>query len=150
MTSLPYESASTGDRAMSEVQKILQRFGCKSFGHMLDWDKGELLVQFEHRDRKVQVRASFKGYAAAWLKAHPHSPKMKGSRTDHEKKALDIAAVAVYSILRDWIKGQVTAVEVGILSFEGAFLGQILLPTGSTVLEHVEAAKMLPAPEPGT
>jgi hypothetical protein len=50
-------------------------------------------------------------------------------------------------MLRDWIKGQVTAVESGILTFEGAFLGQILLPSGRTVLQHIETEKMLAAPE---
>jgi hypothetical protein len=54
-----------------------------------------------------------------------------------------VARVAVYSILRDWIKGQITAIETGILSFEGAFLGQIMLPSGRTVLEHVESNKIL-------
>ena len=57
-----------------------------------------------------------------------------------------IAGVAVYSILRDWIKGQITAVETGILSIEGAFLGQIMLPTGKTILETAKEQKMLPAP----
>jgi len=37
----------------------------------------------------------------------------------------------------------VTAVEVGMLSFEGAFLGQILLPSGETVLERVTRSDML-------
>ena len=55
--------------------------------------------------------------------------------------------MAVYSILRDWIKGQITAIETGILTFEGAFLGQILLPSGQTVLEHATTAKLLPALE---
>lgn len=49
--------------------------------------------------------------------------------------------------LRDWIKGQVTAIETGVLTFEGAFLGQILLPSGKTVLEHAEAANLLPGPK---
>ena len=57
-----------------------------------------------------------------------------------------VGATAVYSILRDWIKGQTTAIETGVLSFEGAFLGQILLPSGKTILETVEHQKMLPAP----
>jgi len=35
------------------------------------------------------------------------------------------------------------AVEVGMLSFEGAFLGQIMLPTGETVLERIERDKKL-------
>jgi hypothetical protein len=53
----------------------------------------------------------------------------------------------VCSVLRDWIKGQVTAIEVGILTFEGAFLGQILLPSGRTVLEHAMQTEILPALE---
>lgn len=65
------------------------------------------------------------------------------------EKAMDVASVAVYSILRDWIKGQIMAIETGILSFEGAFLGQIMLPTGHTVLEHAAAANLLPAPDGG-
>jgi hypothetical protein len=57
--------------------------------------------------------------------------------------AKQIGGVAVYSILRDWIKGQVTAVETGILSFEGAFLGQILLENGKTVEEHITSTGIL-------
>ena len=63
-----------------------------------------------------------------------------------EAKAMEIASTAVYSILRDWIKGQVTAIETGVLSFEGAFLGQMLLANGRTVLEHVEQTKLLSLP----
>jgi hypothetical protein len=53
------------------------------------------------------------------------------------------AQISTCSILRDWIKGQITAIEVGLLTFEGAFLGQILLPSGKTVLEHAESNKLL-------
>ena len=54
-------------------------------------------------------------------------------------------------MLRDWIKGQVIAIETGMLSFEAAFLGQIMLPTGETVLERIERDNVLmslPAPPP--
>ena len=104
-------------------------------------------MQFEYRGRQVSVKASTKGYAAAWLKESPWSNRRTGTRSQYEKKAMDVASVAVYSILRDWIKGQITAIETGILSFEGAFLGQIMLPTGRTVLEHATAANLLPAPD---
>ncbi len=147
--SLPYESASTGDRAIAEMQKTLHRFGCQSFGSMMDWERGELLVQFRYRNMPISVKANFKGYAAAWLKHHPWSSRMRVSKVEHERKALEIASKAVYSVLRDWIKGQTTAVETGILSFEGAFLGQILLPTGKTILETATETKLLPPPTDG-
>jgi hypothetical protein len=141
--SLPYENATSGERAVQDMQKLLRGFGCSRFGHMLDYDKGELLVQFEHKGRPVSVKASIAGYAAAWLREHPYGYRTRCSKVEHERKAKEIASVAVYSILRDWIKGQITAIETGILSFEGAFLGQIMLPSGRTVLEHVEANKIL-------
>lgn len=140
---LPYENATSGQKAMDEIQKILQKFGCSSFGHMTDFENKSLLVQFRYRDMPISVNASMSGYAAAWLREHPHSIRMKLSRIEHEKKAVEIAGVAVYSILRDWIKGQVMAIEAGILSFEGAFLGQILLPSGNTILQHVQESKLL-------
>lgn len=113
------------------------------FGSMIDDEAHEITIQFEWNGRMCQVKASMAGYAAAWIKENPWTSLKKSGRTEWERKALDIASVAVYSILRDWIKGQVTAIETGILSFEGAFLGQILLTNGQTALEHFEAGNLL-------
>lgn len=142
-----YASASSGEKALSELQKILGQFGCTKFGNMTDATKGSVIVQFEYRGRMVSVEASAKGWAAMYLREEPWSTRRKGTRQEYEAKILAQGHTAIYSMLRDWIKGQVTAIESGILSFEGAFLGQLLLPNGKTVLEHVENDKLLPAPE---
>lgn len=143
---LPYSNAKSGDKALAQIQKLLRHFGCNKFGSMVDDGAGELLVQFEWQGRMVQVKASFQGYAAAWLKENPYSYRRHCTKIEHERKATEIASIAVYSVVRDWIKGQVTAIETGILSFEGAFLGQILLANGQTVLEHVSSKNLLAAP----
>ena len=142
--SLPYENSTSGERAVNDMQKILRAFGCGKFGHMMDFDEGVLMVQFEYRGQPVSVKASVQGYAAAWLKEHPYTYRTRASKIDHERTAKTIGATAVYSILRDWIKGQITAVETGVLSFEGAFLGQLLLSNGKTMMETVQEKKMLP------
>ena len=142
--SLPYENASSGERALAETQRILARFNVQSFGTMQDYERKAIIVQFRYRDLQIHVEASMNGYAAAWLKAHPWSRRCSRTREAHEQEALRVASSAVYSILRDWIKGQVMAVETGILSFEGAFLGQILLPSGVTVLQHMASSLALP------
>jgi len=144
--SLPYENATSGNNAINEIQKMLRGFGCQKFGTGEDFETGELFVQFEHRGRMVHLKASAKGYAAAWLREHPYGPRTRGTRADHEAKALKIGGVAVYSVLRDWVKGQVTAIEIGMLSFDAAFLAHLMLPSGMTMIEHVESQKMLPAP----
>jgi len=141
---LPYENTTSGEKALGEIQKHLRAFGCQKFGSMLDDSEGVIFVQFDYRGRQVSVKASIKGYAAAWLKAKPYTTRMHCTLAQHQAKAMTIASTAVYSILRDWIKGQVMTIETGILSFEGAFLGQILLGNGQTVLEHVEQKEMLP------
>jgi hypothetical protein len=141
--SLPYENATSGNNAINDIQKMLRAFGCTKFGTGEDFNTGELFVQFEHRGHMVNLKASAKGYAAAWLKEHPYSSRTKNTRTQHEARALQIGSVAVYSILRDWVKGQITAVEIGMMSFEAAFLSHMLLPNGRSVIEHVQESKLL-------
>lgn len=142
---LPYENATSGGAALEEIRKVLTKFGCARFGTMTDTEAGELIVQFSFRGRDVTAKASYRGYAAAWLKEHPYTQRTRSTQADHEKKALKQAEISVCSVLRDWIKGQVVAIETGVLTFEGAFLGQILLPTGKTVLEQIDNQGLLPA-----
>lgn len=144
---LPYENSTSGERALGEIQKLLRGFGCARFGSMIDDEAQEILVQFEYRGRQASVRASIRGYAAAWLRAHPYTARTRSSKVEYERKAMQIASTAVYSILRDWIKGQITAIETGILTFEGAFLAQMMLPSGQTVLERIQSDNLLPAPK---
>lgn len=144
---LPYEKATSGDKSIAEIQKMLRAFGCTKFGTGEDFETGDLFVQFEHRGRMVMLKANAKGYAAAWLKAHPFGPRTRGNRADYQARALRIGSVAVYSILRDWVKGQVTAIEIGMLSFEAAFLSHIMLPSGVSVIEHIQSQNLLPPPE---
>jgi hypothetical protein len=47
--------------------------------------------------------------------------------------------------LRDWIKGSVTAIEAGILSFEAVFMPFMLTSDGRPLLER--AVELLPRPE---
>jgi hypothetical protein len=144
---LPYEGARNGERALSDTQRVLGRLGCEAVGHMKDFQKGVVFVHFRHRGREVQIEASLAGYAAAYLKAHPWRPAYhrRQNRVEYERAATELASHAVCSILRDWIKGQVTAVETGVLSFEGAFLGQLVLSSGETIERHVRRVDLLPA-----
>lgn len=71
---------------------------------------------------------------------------MRTSRQDHEAGALRQGHVAVNSMLRDWVKAQVTAVECGILSFEAVFMPFMLGTDGRPLIERV--ADLLPRPDP--
>lgn len=149
--SIPYASATSGENARSEITKILRRFGCESIGFMDDYDKGDVILAFTHRGRAVQLRASAKGWAAIYLKANPYNGYRRRTRHDYEREVLGQGQIAVNSILRDWVKGQVTAVECGILSFEAVFMPYMLTNDGRSLSERLAETglmnKMLEGPD---
>ena len=145
MSSIPYETATSGEKALTDLQKVLAKFGCQSFGTMTDAELGKTIVQFKWRNRTVSLEASWKGYAVAYMKAHPWKYG-RVTKADHEAKALAQARTSVCSVLRDWVKGQIAAVECGVMSFEAAFMPHMLLPSGERVIDRVQAENLLPAP----
>lgn len=143
MGALPYESARSGSAALSEAEKILRKFGCSNFGIMNDWDRGVVIVQFEWKERRVHLEASWRGYAEAWLKENPWTHRRRVNRQAWEMEARRKGEMAVPSILRDWIKGQVTAIEMGMMPFEHAFMPHMLTYDGARLIDK---AKLLLEP----
>jgi hypothetical protein len=145
-TGVPYENATTGIKARAEIEKVLDRFDCKSIGFMKDPDEQhDLLLVFKHRGRQVQLRVLAKGWAQFWLKKNPWTYRHRCSKHEWEQKALEQGRVAINSVLRDWIKGQMTAFECGILSFEAVFMPFMLTSDGRSVIERVN--ELLPEPD---
>lgn len=139
--SIPYETATSGERALAEIQHTLAKFGCQSFGTMTDAERGVTMVQFRHRGRVVSLEASWKGYAAKLLERRKNQVK------DAEGKALRQAQISVCSVLRDWVKAQTTAIECGAIGFEDAFMAHMLLPSGERLIDRVRSERLLPAPK---
>lgn len=81
-----------------------------------------------------------------FLKEKPHTYRMRTRKADYELAALKQGHVAVNSILRDWIKGQVTAVECGILSFEAVFMPYMVTADGRPLVERLAETNLLPPP----
>ncbi|WP_338822730.1 hypothetical protein WDM22_02080 [Bradyrhizobium septentrionale] len=111
----------------------------EQIGFMDDFAEHSVLLAFKHRGRPIQLRASAKGWASMWLKENPWSSSRRMSQAQWERAALDQGLIAVNSILRDWTKAQITAIETGILSFEAVFAVHMLLPDGRPVLERIAA-----------
>lgn len=143
----PYAEATSGVAARDEITRLLRRFGCESIGFMDDYEKHEVLLVFKHRGRQMQLRASAKGWAALYLKEHPYNYRHKHTEMQHRERALTQGQVAVNSILRDWIKGQIMAIETGILSFEAVFFPYMLTNSGQPVYERAELLGLLEAPQ---
>lgn len=145
--SVPYANATSGEAARKEITKILRGFGCSSIGFMDQFDRHTVLLAFEHRGRSVRLEASAQGWAAMFLKAQPWNSRRRIGKQAYEAAAFNQGMVAVNSILRDWVKGQITAVETGVLSFEGVFLPYMITNTGERLIDRIDAQGLLPAPK---
>src|SRR6202012_3165198 len=104
-------------------------------------------LAFKHRGRQMQLRASAKGWAAMFLKENPWSSRRRDTKKDYEQAALKQGLIAVNSILRDWVKGQIMAVECGILSFEAVFMPYMLTDNRQTLIERISTMNLLPPPD---
>lgn len=144
---LPYANATSGTAARGEIVKILKRFGCESVGFMDEFEDHALLLAFKWRGRNVQLRATAQGWANAYLRENPWSSRRHYDKHEWVQRALEQGMIAVNSILRDWVKGQVTAIETGILTFDHIFLPYMLTADGRPLLE--QAMKLLPPAEEG-
>lgn len=144
--SVPYATASSGAAARDDITKILRRFGCESVGFMDDFYDHSLLLAFKHRGRQMQLRACAKGWAALYLRENPWSHRRSGNEHDYKQKVLRQGLIAVNSILRDWVKGQVMAIETGILSFEAVFMPYMMTDNGQPLIERIGSAGLLPSP----
>ena len=138
-----YAGASSGGQAREEIIRILRRYGCESIGFMDDFEHHELLLAFSHRGRQVQLRANAKGWAQMALKEEPYNSRRRDSKVEYERKLMAQGLIAVNSILRDWIKGQMTAVECGILSFEAVFMPYMLTNDGRPVMERIKESGLI-------
>ena len=138
MASIPYAGAIAGNRARQETLKILQRFGCEEFGFYDKAGSNEVLLQFKHRGREVQIPASAAGWAALWLKENPLSYRARKSDQEHRQEALRQGHLAVSSMLRDLIKGSVTRIETGMFSFEQSFMPFMLTADGRPLIERMK------------
>lgn len=141
----PYENATSGLAARDEITRLLRRFGCDSIGFMDNYQDHEVLLQFNHRGRNMRLRASARGWAALYLKEHPYNYRHKYGELEHRARALAQGQVAVNSILRDWIKGQIMAIETGMLSFEAVFMPFMLTHDGRTIGERIAEIPLLEA-----
>ena len=92
----------------------------------------------------MQLRASAQGWAALYLKEHPYNFRIKRAEAQYREDALAQGQIAVNSILRDWIKGQIMAIETGILSFEAVFMPYMITNDGRTIAERADQLGLLP------
>lgn len=147
--SIPYANATSGEKARGEITKLLRSMGCDEIGFQDRYSEGVLVVVFKIRGSVYKLEASARGWARWYLRHNPHTHRHRTTKAQHEAKALDQGLIAINSVLRDYVRGMVTAIECNALSIEQAMLGHLLLGDGQTVMGHLIETKLLSLPAPG-
>ena len=132
---LPYESAKGGNAAFGEIQRLLDKFGADNFGVQQRNTDGVTLIAFEYRGVPVQIEVSWRDYADRYLEKNPYHNRRQSTSAEWTERALDHAKRVAPSILRDYVKAQLTLVECGSLSFEEVFFAQLVAPDGRRVID---------------
>ena len=140
-TTVPYEHSHSGLNAREEIKKMLQKFGCTSitFAEKVEYstvnESHTLLLLFCFNAINIKMEVSGQGWANFYLRKKPYSNRTRSTRKEYEQKALKQGAIAINSLLRDWVKSQLTLIESQLMTFEEAFLPHMQTPTGLTVSE---------------
>ena len=80
-----------------------------------------------------------------YLKENLSGQRRRGPCQDYKAAVLRQGRIAVNSILSDWMKGQITAIECGVLSSDSVFLSHVLAEDGRLSLEGLRKESLLPA-----
>ena len=126
---IPYVRATAGetpDRAKKNIVQLLEDFGCEDieFYEKHGADDWYLNLRFLFAGYSIFLPASASGWARFVCDENP--------QVDYDE-ALEQGKIAVYSVLRDWVKSQMTAVRSGMTTFERVFLPYMLRDGQETV-----------------
>ena len=127
------DTSVSSESSRGEIEKTLTRYGAKQF--MYGWGEHEgrdvAVVGFQAHGRQVRFHLAMPDPNS---REFTHTPERGLQRNDKARQeAYEQATRQRWRALALTIKALLEAVEVGILSFEEAFLANIMLPNGESV-----------------
>lgn len=138
-TSVPVE------RSRAEIERLLRHHGATSIAS--GWEDGRAAIQCRIQGRVLRFTVPLPLRAE-----YGHTPAGRTRTTAQITAAVEQAERSRWRALMLVIKAKIEAVESGIETFENAFLGNILLPSGETMgewatveLERVYATNTMPS-----
>jgi hypothetical protein len=131
------DTSVSSESSRAEIERTLSRYGANQF--MYGWGEHEghevAIVGFRAHDRQIRFNLVLPDRNS---REFTHTPARGHKRSDTEAiKAYEQAVRQRWRALALTIKALLEAIEVGILSFEEAFMAHIMLPDGSSVGQAV-------------
>lgn len=123
MTRLPYRDSKCNPvEAQQRIRKTLLKFGVDRIIFDEDFKNFTIFVKFQYKNYPVSIPLNYAEVAKRYQKEDPYNPSRRRiNRDEWEKRHLETAYKASFSILNDFIKSMITIVEIGAFSFEEIF-----------------------------
>lgn len=124
------------EKSRNELESTLKRYGADAFGYA--WDDAA------EGGRAVTIQFRARGWFVRLRLALPVYREYSYTATGKERSNAAIRAAVAAEERRRWrslllvVKAKLESVELGVESFEQAFLANLMLPDGRTVAEWVE------------
>lgn len=118
------------ERSRTEIERTLSRFGASSF--VFGWDATGAMVGFVCRGRQIRMRLALPAEDD-----YARSPQGRHRTPEQRRNAHAQVVRERWRALALVIKGKVTAIESGIVTFEEEFAMHTLLPNGANVADEV-------------
>lgn len=116
------------EESRTEIEAMLRRYGADSFGYATDSRTNTARIDFTYRDRPIRFILNL---------PDPQAPEFTRRETPRSR---DCAIRQLWRALVLLIRAKLEAIESGITSFEGAFLADMVLPSGQTFAQWAEPA----------
>lgn len=127
------------DRSLSEVQRLLERFGCDQFGFAQEKSSTtarRTLLMFRWGGYAFKLDVPLPDPAS---KMFTHTPKGQRRTQIQAMDHFEREVCRRYRVLVLWVKAQLEAISLGVVRMEEAFLNWIMIPGGKTVGDEVRA-----------
>ena len=123
------------EKSRAEIEKIVRKYGADWF--MSGWEGNRATVQFRYQNRYVKFTMNLPGRNETRFTHHQRI--VFGARRERATNVGDRlweqACRQKWRALTLLVKAKLEAVDSKISTFENEFLGNIVLPDGSTVYE---------------
>lgn len=122
-------------RSKEHIEAMLRRYGADSFAYGSDDETGLIVVGFRMHGRYVRFRVPV---PKPNERRFTHTATGKVRTKPQVETAYEQALRSLWRAIHIVITAKLESVELGIESFDAAFMSQIMLPSGATVGEFLE------------
>jgi hypothetical protein len=125
------------DRSKAELDRLLAKHGASQQGTMSDNEKGEAYVVFRMGERNIRLNVPLPKIGD--FSKNPNERVRRPRSAEQQHRSWEQACRERWRSVVLLVKAKLEAIRIGNSTVEREFLSDIVLPSGKSVYEQIEA-----------